>query len=74
MPTPTAAAFLLSYLLSAAAVFVALLPMAMGRADLETPCALLELVILGGILLSAGLGAASCAGMSAGWNAACWLS
>ena len=44
-------AFLLSYLLSAAAVFVALLPMAMGRADLQEPFALLELVILGSILL-----------------------
>jgi hypothetical protein len=44
-------AFLLSYLLSAAAVFVALLPMAMNRSDLETSCALLELAILAGILL-----------------------
>jgi len=42
--------FLLSYLLSAAAVFVALLSTAMNRADLETACALLELAILIGIL------------------------
>ncbi len=44
-------AFLLSYLLSAAAVFVALLPMAMNRTAWEKPCALLELLILSGILL-----------------------
>jgi hypothetical protein len=44
-------AFLLSYLLSAAAVFVALLPMALARTDLETVCALVELAILAGILL-----------------------
>lgn len=44
-------AFLLSYLLSAAAVFAALLPMALGRPQLETVCALAELVILACILL-----------------------
>jgi hypothetical protein len=47
--------FLLSYLLSAAAVFAALLSIAMDRADLESACALLELAILVGILVLLGL-------------------
>jgi hypothetical protein len=42
---------LLSYLLSAAAVLMALLPLAMNHPNLNTHCALLELTILAGILL-----------------------
>jgi hypothetical protein len=43
-------AFLLSYLLAAAAVFLALLPMAIGNRTGETICGGLELIFLGGIL------------------------
>ncbi len=43
-------AFLLSYPLAAAAVFVALLPIAVGDPNWERSCAIIELVFLGGIL------------------------
>jgi hypothetical protein len=43
-------AFLVSYLLSAIAVLVALLPMAVGYPDWEMPCGVAEHLIMGGIL------------------------